>query len=310
MFISRLKDKIAAYDKYKEHRTNGLKALFVLELMILFNLFSSMHNPYFYFFYVPITCLTAETAGTTLKEKYVFLLWTLLGSALSIFLFGVFSVYNVFFIFFVFFYTLALYFIVLHTLKRMLVIVPLMLSLASYSLIYGLDADSNFYIAVNNALQTIAATVVIFAGLSIFPKSYYFEIWFSAFREVITNLETLSGKLCKGEVETIAIFPGIITMERYAKMLPKKIKCFSVLKITLLAFELILTMSYLLSFQKQLRIEYVAVLHTYLARLAEASKNRQPVILTQQELPAFNETHELRLLYQLILSWNYLCADG
>ncbi len=192
----------------------------------------------------------------------------------------------------------------------MLVIVPLMLSLASYSLIYGLDADSNFYVAVNNALQTIAATVVIFAGLSIFPKSYYFEIWFSAFREVITNLETLSGKFCKGEVETIAIFPGIITMERYAKMLPKKIKCYSVLKITLLAFELILTMSYLLSFQKQLHIEYVAILHKYIARLAKASKTRQPVVLTQQELSAFKETHELRLLYQLILSWNYLCVDG
>lgn len=39
MFISQLKDKLASYDRYKEHRINGLKAVFVLELMILFYFF-------------------------------------------------------------------------------------------------------------------------------------------------------------------------------------------------------------------------------------------------------------------------------
>lgn len=310
MFISQLKDKLAAYDKYKEHRINGLKALFVLELMILFYFFSSIENPYFYYFYAPITCFTVEAAGATLKEKYFLLLYTLLGSVLSIFLFGVLSVYNVFFIFFVFFYSLALYFLVLHNFRKMLVIVPLILSLASYSLIYGVEADSNFYVAINNAFYTLAAMVVIFFGLFLFPKRYYFEIWERAFFEVITGLESLSAKICKGEVETIAIFSGIIVMERYAKMLPKNIKCYSILKITILTFELILTMSYLLSFQKQLRKEYVIVLNHYLARLCDASKSRQPVVLSRQELSAFNETHELRILYQLILSWNYLCANG
>lgn len=268
-----------------------------------------MHNPYFYFFYVPLTCFAAEIAGNTLQEKYFFLFLTILGSALSIFLFGVFSIYKVFFIFFVFFYSLALYFIVLHTLKKVLVIVPIMLSLASYSLIYGPMADSNFYIAINHALQTLAAMVVMFAGLVIFPKTYYFAIWRRAFYEVVNNLEILSAKLCRGEVKSIAIFSGIITMERYSKMLPRNIKCFSILKITLLTFELILTMSYLLSFQKQLRIEYVRVLHQYLARLNEACKKQQAIVLTKQERTAFKETHELRILYQLILSWNYLCTD-
>ncbi|HAU1151997.1 TPA: FUSC family protein [Legionella pneumophila] len=310
MFISQLKDKLASYDKYKEHRINGLKAVFVLQLMILFYFFSSIDNPYFYYFYAPITCFTVEAAGTTLKEKYLLLLYTLLGSILSIFLFGIISVYNVLFIFFVFFYTLALYFLVLHHFKKMLVIVPLMLSLASYSLIYGVEADSNFYIAINNALYTLAAMAVIFAGLFLFPKKYYFDIWERAFFEVITGLESLSAKICKGEVKTIAIFSGIIVMERYSKMLPRNIKCYSILKITMLSFDLILTMSYLLSFQKQLRREYVIVLHHYLERLCKACKARQPVILSDQELPAFKETHELEVLYQLILSWNYLCADG
>lgn len=310
MFISQLKDKIIAYDRYGEHWTNGLKAFFVLQLMILFNFFSSMHNPYFYFFYVPLTCFAAEIAGNTLQEKYFFLFLTLLGSALSIFLFGVFSIYKMFFVIFVFFYSLALYFIVLHTLKKALVIVPLMLSLASYSLIYGPTADSNFYIAVNHALQTLAAMVIMFAGLVIFPKTYYFAIWRRAFFEVIANLEVVSAKLCQGEIKTIAIFPGIIVMERYSKMLPRDNKSFSSLKITLLTFELILTMSYLFSFQKQLRIEYVKVLHHYIAKLNEACKKRQVVVLKRQDYSAFNETHELRVLYRLILSWNYLCTDG
>ncbi|WP_204282246.1 hypothetical protein, partial [Serratia marcescens] len=48
--------------------------------------------------------------------------------------------------------------------------------------------------------------------------------------EVITGLESLSAKICKGEVKTIAIFSGIIVMERYSKMLPRNIKCYSILE--------------------------------------------------------------------------------
>jgi hypothetical protein len=308
MFISQLKSKLLAYDKYGEHRINGTKALFVVELMMVFNFFSSMQNPYFYYFYAPLTCFTAEITGSTLEEKYLFLFFTLVGSALTIFLFDVLSVYKTFFVFFVFFYSIGLYFIVLKKLPNMIIVVPLMLSVASYSLIYGSYQGSNFYIALNHALQTLAATVVAFIALYLFPQKCYFEIWRRAFFDVINNLESFCFKLIHEEVKTIPISAGTIMMARYSKMLPRRMKYYTVLRLTMLAFELVMGMSYLLSFQKQIKTPYVVVLHKYLAKLSNACKKKKPVILTPQELPVFNETHELRVVYKLILSWNYLCA--
>jgi hypothetical protein len=278
--------------------------------MILFNFCSNLVNPYFYFFYVPLTCFTVESAGKTLQEKYLFLLYALLGATLSIFLFGVLSVYKVFFIFFAFFYTLFLYFLVLNSIKSMLAIVPMILSLASYSLIYGTDADSNFYIACNNALQTLVAMAVIFAGLYLFPNKYYFDIWMRAKIEVANELTNLSKKIAQGEVKTIQIFPSIILMERYSKMLPRHLKTYSILRITLLSYQLVLTMSYLFSFQDQIPKEKIQRLHINLERLANACKEGRAVVLTDKDQLVFRETHELQVLYRLILSWNYLCANG
>lgn len=309
MFISQLNDKLNAYDRYGEHRINGFKVLFVLDLMMLFNMFSSMQNPYFYFFYAPITCITAELIGNSLREKYLFLGLTLVGSALSIFLFGTLSVYTLFFVFFVFIYSMALYLLALSQLKHMIVIVPVILSLASYSLVYGLDANSNLYIAFSHALQTLVAGAIILGGLFLFPKIYYFYIWKRAFLEVIVHLEILCDKICKEEVKEITIFSGIIVMERYSKMLPSHLKTYSILKITLLTFELILTMSYLISFQQQLRIQYVKVLHHYLKGLSEACTSKQVMVIHTTERALFNQTRELQLLYKLIQSWNYLCVS-
>lgn len=308
MFISQLKNKLLEYDKYGEHRINGTKALFVLELMMVFNFFSSMQNPYFYYFYAPLTCFTAEITGTTLEEKYLFLFCTLVGSALSIFLFDVLSVYKVFFVFFVFFYSLGLYFIVLKKLPNMLVVVPLILSVASYSLIYGSHTEGNFYVALNHALLTLAATLVTFIALYLFPQKCYFVIWRRAFCDVIANLESFSLKIINQEAKTVVISSGTIMMARYAKMLPRWMKYLTILRLTMLAFELVMGMSYLFSFQKQIKMAYVVVLHTYLAKFSEACKKHKPLILKPQELSAFNETHELKTLYKLILSWNYLCA--
>ncbi len=307
MFISRLKDKLQDYDKYGEHRTNGLKALYVFELMLVFELFSSIPQPYFYYFFVPLTCLNAEIVGSTIQEKYLFLLVSLLGSAVTIFLFGVFSVYKTFFVFFVFFYSATFYYLFILKYRRMLTVVPLILGLGSYSLI-DVDADANFYIALNNALQTIVAIGVIFAGLYLFPNTYYLAIWRRAFCDVMMSLETLCINICHEDVKNIGICPGIVVMKRYSKMLPRKTKSYSTLKITLLTFELVMSMSYLISFQKQYRLEYVKVLHQYLERLRVACKTQEPVILKPQECSLLTGTRELWVLYKLILSWNYLCT--
>ena len=306
MFISQLKARLVAYDPYGIHRTNGLKALFILVLMLVFELFSSMVHPYFYYFFVPINCLNAEIIGNTIKQKYLFFIYSILGSIMSIFLFGVFSVYKTYFVFFVFFYSAALYYFFIYRLKNMLAVVPVILGVASYSLIY-LRADSNFYIALNHALETIVGACVIVAGLYIFPKKYYLAIWRRAFYEVMVHLEVLCAKLSRREEVKIGIISGVVMMQRYSKMLPRKGKSYSLLKITLLAFELGMSMSYFISFEKQLRIEYLRVLHSYLEKLCQALKKREPVALTSQERPVFNTSHELRILYQLILSWNYVC---
>jgi len=151
--------------------------------------------------------------------------------------------------------------------------------------------------------------VLIFMALYLFPKKYYFAIWQRAFLDVLIKLEFLSQELCKEEVKTIPIFSGIIVMERYSKMLPRNMKYFSVLKITLLAFDLIMSLSYLLSFQKKIKIAYIKLFNNYLKLMLKACKRKKAVLLTKQDLILLQQSYELRTLHQLILSWNYLCTD-
>jgi len=190
----------------------------------------------------------------------------------------------------------------------MLLIIPLILSLAVYSLIYT-NQDNNFYVALNHVLQIIVAMLVIFAGLSIFPKKYYLAIWHRALCQVLINMEILTEKICKGEVKTVPIFPSIIIMERYSKMLSRKMKYYSILKITLLAFEIIMSLSYLVAFKKNVKIQYIKLFHHYLLLIRDACIKKEAIVIKTRELAFFNETHELKVLYQLILSWNYLCND-
>ncbi len=307
MFISKLRNKLQRYDPYGEHFTNGLKAVFVLELLFLFNYVYKVPNPYFYYFYVPLTAFAAEIAGNTLEEKYLLYFFTVMGSVLAVFLFGMFSIYPLFFVFFVFGYSLLIYFTAIYKLKSMLVPAPLILSLAVYSLIYD-KSNSNFYLALNHALETIVAMLVVMAGLRLFPKHYYLAIWRKAFISVLQNLITTADKIYQGEIEQMAIIPGTVIMKRYSQMLSPRMKCYSVLKITLLTFELVVAMSYLVAFYRQLRWQYIAAFHHYLEKLLPQVKNRQALLLTTQDLKIMHETYELRILAQLIKSWNHLCT--
>ena len=99
MFINSLKTKLVAYDRFGEHRVNGLKAVFILEILFLINMIYSIHTPYFYYFYIPLTAFAAEIAGNTLKDKFTLYFYTLLGSTISVFLFGMFSPYRTFLFF-------------------------------------------------------------------------------------------------------------------------------------------------------------------------------------------------------------------
>ncbi|MBX9598316.1 MAG: hypothetical protein K2X04_07055 [Burkholderiales bacterium] len=309
MFISRLKNSLANYDRFAEHRINGLKAVFVLELLFGFNYVFGMPNPYFYYFYIPLTAFAAELVGNTLQEKYLFYFFTVMGSVLAVFCFGVFSSYKIFFVFFVFFYSIWLYFTALYFLKSMLVPVPLILSLAAYSMTYG-DTNSNFYIALNHSLQTFVAMLLVFAGLFLFPKTYYLSIWRRGFYNALSSMETVTFAISHNRDIDVPIIPGTVIMERYAKMISRRDKYFSVLKITLLSLDLVMAMSYLVSFRKQLRTPYIVVLHKYLVLLKEHCFERKMIFIAEHERSVFQETYELRTLYQLINSWNYLCSQS
>lgn len=307
MSMSPLKNKLVAYDKYGIHRTDGLKVMFVFIIMVFVEAYTNLRHPYFYYYFVPINCLNAELIGSNLKEKYLYLILCLVGSSVTIFFFNLFSVYKIFFILFVFFYTLAIYLFFIVQYEKMIPVIPLMLGLGSYSLIY-VDQGSNLYIAINDVLHTIAAGAVMFACLYLFPKHYYLLIWSRAFKEMLKNLEVLTERICKQEISMVGAFTGLTVMNRYSKMIPRQAKYFSVLKITILVHQLMMSLSYLIVFQKHLEMGYVKVFHAYIVKLDNACQHNEALLIPMRDREIFNATYQLKILYQLILSWNYLCS--
>lgn len=238
MCISKLINIIEEYDMYLEHRINGLKAVYVLLVLFIFNMVYTIPNPYFNYFYLPITALGAEVIGETVKAKHLLFFYTVFGSIVSVFLFNITIVYPILFLFFVFFYSLLLYFIALHYLKILFVPVPLILSLAIYSLVYG-QTSTNFYVALNNGLVTLLAMLIIMASLLFFPLKYYLRAWQRALKfllkQILINFELIHNNQ---EIKIELVQPHLIMMFRYANMLPRKIPVFKVLKINLLMNEL------------------------------------------------------------------------
>jgi hypothetical protein len=86
-------------------------------------------------------------------------------------------------------------------------------------------------------------------------------------------------------------------------------KYFSVLKITLLSFTLVTALAYLMAFRSQLRLNFIELFHNYICRLRHACQTKAILLLDPDEIIQLQETHELRTLYKLILSWNHLCGS-
>lgn len=307
MFISQLRSKLNAYDPFGEFRTNGLKGLFVVELMFIFNYFYSVDNPYFYFFYLPLTAFAAEIAGTTVKDKYTFLFFALSGSTVLVFCYGLISYNPTFFIVFVFVSSCVVYYIAIFKIKSMMVAAPTILGLAAYSLLYG-DSDANFFVALNNALKSVVASVIIFAGLYIFPKSFYLSIWKKALCDVLLTLNTITEQIKQGEIKDVPIFKGFMIMGRYSKMMSRRMKYYSIIKITLLALHLVTEASYLSHFHKSIKKEYIVALQKYTSLLYDACMTGDLVTLTGHDKAVIKSIEELNTIHRLILSWNYLCS--
>lgn len=306
MFISQLKNSLNNYDPFGEHRVNGLKAVLVLELLFLFNFFYSIPNPYFYYFYVPLTAFAAEIAGTTLKDKFVFYFFSVMGAILAVFIFNLASSNKTFFVIVVLLYSLLLYWVAIYKLRSLFVPVPLILSLAAYSLLYS-ASDNNFYIALNHSLQSFVAMLVVMVGLVLFPRSYYLWIWRKSLQQLLSKVSEYTAQISRGESVEIPIIQGTIMLQRYALMLSPRMRIFSILKITLLAMDLVMSLAYLEAFQKQLQAPYIVFLQRYVALLSNACLTWQALPIPLHDVQIFQETHELRTVYHLIKSWNYLC---
>jgi hypothetical protein len=307
MYISQLINKLAEYDKYGEHRTNGLKAVFVAELLFVVNFIYAIPNPYFYYFYIPLTAFAAEVAGNTLGEKFLFYFYTVMGSILAVFLFGMFQPYKIFFVFFIFFYSLLLYHFALYKIKSMFIPAPIILSLAMYSLTYG-NTNTNFYIALNHSIITFIAMLIVMSGLLLFPRKYYFKIWQQAYvlllGEIISKVELIN----RNETVTLKIIDSIQIMKKYTTMLNRRMPIFSICKITLLSFDMVMSLSYLVEFSKHLNSDHIIKYENTLRDLHEAVKKNSKLEIKQAYIEQSEVTHELHSIYQMILSWNYICS--
>ncbi len=294
MFITKLGNIIDEYDKYGEHRINGIKAVYVLLMLFLVNMVYSIPNPYFNYFYVPITALSAEVIGDSVKSKYLLFVYTVVGSIISVFLFNILIAYPLVFLFFVFFYALALYMLALHIMKNLIIPIPIILSLAIYSLVYG-QINTEFYTALNNSLITLLAMAVIMAAMLLFPLSYYFRAWLKAFvlmlRQILNNFELV---LQREELKIELVQPHLIMMFKFAHLLPRKLPTFNILKINLLMNELRL-LSAVSQKLTHAEIEYmVSGLH----RLIHAVENTE-------QCPSYMSNP--KLLNRVIATWNSLC---
>lgn len=299
MFISKLNNIVEAYDKYGEHRLNGLKVVYVLLILYLINLAYTIPNPYFNYFYLPITAMGAEVLGETLPEKYLLFIYTIIGSIVAVFFFSVIRSYPFLFLFFVFSYSLFLYYIALNLTQKMFVPVPIILSLACYSLVYG-QVNPNFYAALNNAAVTLVAAVAIMASLLLFPRSYYLRSWLRAFilllQQILDNY-TLIAK--NQEIKIQPVQGNMVRLAKYANMLPRRLPIFTILKINLLMDDLRLLSC--VTDQKIIKIDQKSLnlIMTNLHHFILAVKKEKPYHLTE---------NDSLLFAQIVAAWNSLCS--
>ncbi len=292
-----LKNIVEEYDKYGEHRINGIKVVYIVFILFLVNMVYTIPNPYFNYFYIPITAMNAEVAGNTIKAKYALFLYSIMGAIISAFLFNLTISYPLLFLFFVFFYSVTLYIIGLYWIKS-LVPIPIILSLAVYSLLYG-EVSTDFYIAFNNSLVTLVATVTIIACLILFPKKYYFKAWLRSLllllKQILGNFKLIQQNL---EIQIEPVQGHLMMLAKFANMLPRKLPIFTILKINLLVNQLRLISC--VTDQKDFAIEpqILENIINNLSRLIYAIEQKESCIINEQN-------HEV--LNKIMLTWNKLC---
>lgn len=293
-----IKSSFDTYDKYGEYRINALKGIYIFFILATFNMIYSVPNPYFYFFYLPLTALTSEMLGENKPAKYWLFFHATMGGIVAVFLFNLFIPYPIFFEFFVFFYSIIHYLIALHIVKNLLIPIPLALSLASYSLVYG-EISTDIYIDLNHILISFSAMLIIMAALLLFPSYYYFKAWHRAYllllKQILENLYCIQ----LNQPIQILVKGHITKAVKYSHMLSHRFPVFSVLKTNLLANDLRILSSSI--DQKEIVIQPHTLNHliTHLQLFIEAVEKKTQCMVSNEK----NVT-----LQKMIHSWNYLCS--
>lgn len=302
MFTSTLAKTIEAYDPYGEHRLNGLKGIYIFMILCAVNMIYGIHNPYFNYFYVPLTALTAEMAGETIPAKYWLFFHVTMGSIVAIFLFSITVSYPLFFIFFVFFYSILHYLVALHFIKNIFIPIPITLSLAIYSLVYG-PLNTDVYIAINNALITFCAMLIVIAALLLFPLKYYFRLWQRAYllllKQVLENFQQIQ----KNQPIPVIVQGHLVKMLKYTDMLPRKLPIARILKINVLMNDLRVLSCVIDHELIKISVSELQYLIENLTLLIQAVDNKKACAL----LPCVNVKN--KTLYKMIQSWNQLCSE-
>lgn len=297
MFISRLIRIIENYDQYGTHRVNGIKVVYVLLALFFFNSVFYIPNVYFYYFYIPITAMTVEVLFERIQDKYRAFIYVMVGTCVMVFLFNILKPYPLFFLFAVFVSAMLLYLLALHWRRIFLPIVPVILSLASYSLLYP-NLNANLNMVVNNAVTTLFALIIILSALVLFPLSYYYRLWLRSFglllEETLDHLRMIQDKK---PVQVLLVQGHTKHMITFANMLSRKLPTFTLLKINLLTnrlhMESCVPHGQFTAMQPEERIALI----TYFSGFIEAVKREKP----------YEIAHVNSLLLKLVQAWNDLC---
>lgn len=297
MFISKLSKIIEAYDPYGTHRVNGMKVTYVLLVLFAVNFVFSIPNPYFYYFYIPITAMAAEVIGETGKKKNVLLFFCIFWSAITAFVFDILSI-SPFFSIFAFFYSFFLYLIAIKSRMHTVVIAPIALSLGAYSLLYG-SINTSVYSILNNCVTTLIAMAVVFFALAFFPRSYYYRLWLRALLLLVSQIiEHLSLMIENKWVIFDPVHSHTTQLVRFATMLPRTFPLRSIWKINLLMNQLHLIVCVTEANTIMVERDKITLFINELRIFKTSIEREQPCALT---------TSSWVILNKLIYSWNYLC---
>lgn len=298
MFISRLIHTVEHYDPYGMHRLNGMKVVYVFFVLSLVNVFFNIPNVYFYYFYIPMTSMSAEVIAERVEDKYKAFITTMLGSCVMVLLFNMFSPYTLFFLFAVFVCSSVLYLMALRWGNFFIPIVPIILALAAYSLLYP-DLNMNFRMAVNNAVTTLFALFIALCALILFPLSYYYRLWLRAFvlllQEILNNLILIFEK---NTTQSIFVQGHTRHLMIFSMMLPRKLPTQAILKLNLLVNRLHLESCVDKSSVVSLEKHELNLLIQELKKFIQAVRAERMYRLDKSRHP---------MLLKLVQTWNYLC---